>query len=193
MFVWGKRVLLSIFIGLLMVFFGALGASAQDEVWLAGSLEEIKSASPMIGHATMPLSLAKAIVDAVPPKYLKESQEAGFEIPVIAEAVESMKPDDVFDLTIKDIHIVVRKFTKPKPAEPPAPSRLQINNPDLKLPIPLFMTGTAVTLLQYVVKEFKGMDAQLAHLIEQVKMTPPGLLLKGEDRLMNTWLEIFVE
>lgn len=193
MFGWGKKIFLLVCIGLMMGFSGAAGSWAEDEVWLAGSLEEIRSASPMIGHATMPLSLAKAIVDAIPPKYLKETQEAGFEIPIIAEAVESMKPNDVIDLTIHDVHIVIRKFLRPKPAEPPVPSRLQINNPDLKLPIPLFMTGTAVTLLQYVVKDFKGMDAQLTHLIEQVKMTPPGLLLKGEDRLMNTWLEIYVE
>ena len=159
--IWGKRILLFACIALLSLMMGIRQGNTEEEVWLTGSLVEIKSASPLIGFATMPLSLATALVDAVPPKYLKETQEEGFNIPAISQSVKALKPNGVIDMTIKDMHLVIRKFTRPKPATPPAPYRLQINNPNLKLPIPLVLTGTAVTVLQYAVKEFKGMDSQL--------------------------------
>lgn len=193
MFVWNRKNLLLILASLFIVWSGTFSASAEEEIWLSGSLVEIKSASPLIGFATMPLALAKAFVEATPPKYIKETSEEGWDVVAIAKSVEAMKINGVFDKTMNNIQLRIRKFIKPKPETPPAPSRLQINNPTLKLPIPLFMTGAAVSVLQYAIKEFKGMDAQLTKVIEQVKLTPPGMLLKGEDRLMNSWLEIRLE
>lgn len=193
MIVWGIKKVLFLSIGLLIASLGTIYTQADDEIWLAGSLEEIKSASPLIGHATMPMTLARAIVSAVPPKYATETKEAGWDIETIAQAVEAMKVNDVFDLTINNMHLVIHKYIRQKPETPPSPSLLRINNPTLKLPVPLILTSTAITLLQYAVKEFKGMDAQLTILIEQIKKTPPGLILKGEDRLMNSWLEILLE
>jgi hypothetical protein len=194
MIAWSMKSLISTFIALLIISFGSFNAeAAQEEIWLSGSLEEIKAASPIIGQATMPINLLNAIVQAVPQKYLKETKESGFDVPALYKSVEAMAPDEIFDVTINDIHLVIRKFVKHKPDVAQASSRLYIRTQDLSVPIPLILTGPAITLLQYIVKEFKGMDQQLSVLLEEVKKTPPGLLLQGEDRLMNSWLKILLK
>ena len=194
MIAWSMKSLISTFIALLIISFGSFNAEAAlEEIWLSGSLEEIKAASPIIGQATMPINLLNAIVQAVPQKYLKETKESGFDVPALYKSVEAMAPDEIFDVTINDIHLVIRKFVKHKPDVAQASSRLYIRTQDLSVPIPLILTGPAITLLQYIVKEFKGMDQQLSVLLEEVKKTPPGLLLQGEDRLMNSWLKILLK
>ncbi len=161
----------------------------QEEVWLYGSFQEINSASPVIGGATLPLSLGKAIVSAVPAQYLKESADAGFDIPTIANIIESMPAGETFELTKNDFNLVIMK--KKVPIDPEASaSSLVIQNEQLRLPIPLILTGTVVKALQLAFKELRGLDEPLANVINEVKQTPPGTLLKGEDRLMKSWLEI---
>ncbi len=194
MIAWGMKRIITYGIALLIISFASFSSeAAQEEIWLSGSLEEIKAASPIIGYATMPLNLVKAIVQAVPSKYLKETKESGFDVPAIFTAVDAMETNELFDVTINDIHLVIRKFEKEKPDEPLTSSRLYISTQDFSVPIPLIMTGPAITLLQYIVKEFKGMDQQLSMLIEEIKKTSPGLLLQGEDRLMNSWLKILLK
>ncbi len=166
-------------------------AAPKDEIWLAGTFNEVNSASPVIGGATVSLSLAKAIVAAVPPKYLKETKESGFDLVTIAQLVEAMPKDEVFELTKDDYHLQIRKFTKPVNPEEYS-STLMIRNNKFSLPIPLLITGTAVSVLQYALEDFKGMDEPLTQLINQVKQSPPGLILKGEDKLFNSWLEIYL-
>jgi len=166
-------------------------AAVKEEIWLAGTFSEINSASPVIGGATVSLSLAKAIVAAVPPKYLKETKESGFDLVTIAQLVEAMPVDEVFELTKDDYHLKIRKFPKEVPADAYS-STLMIRNNKFSLPIPLLITGPAVCVLHYALEEFKGMDEPLTQVINQVKQTPPGLILKGEDQLFDSWLEIYL-
>ncbi len=164
-------------------------APKQEMVWLYGSFAEINSASPVVGAATMPLTLAKALVDAVPANYVKEANESGFDIPLIVDIVEALPAGEKFELTKNDYHLEIYKVVKTAEFDK-KPTSLVIQNEQLRLPIPLILTGTVVKALQLAFKDLKGLDEELAKLVNQIKETPPGILLKGEDRLMNSWLEI---
>ncbi|RJP24295.1 MAG: hypothetical protein C4527_19150 [Candidatus Omnitrophota bacterium] len=164
-------------------------APTEEQIWLYGSFQEINSASPVIGGATLSLALAKAVVAAIPPKYLVESADAGFDIPIIATIVDSMPVGDTFELTKHDFHLVIVKQSKTVDPAVTA-SSLVIQNEKMRLPIPLLLTGAVVKALQLAFKELDGMDEPLAQLVTEVKKTPPETLLKGEDRLMNSWLVI---
>ncbi|MBD3267673.1 hypothetical protein GF373_13470 [bacterium] len=59
--------------------------------------------------------------------------------------------------------------------------------------VPLSITSMTVKLLQVAFKDLQGMDAQLAAVIGEVKKTPPAVLLKGEDKLMDSMLKISLE
>jgi len=173
--------------------FSPLSYSEEKEtVWLYGKLQEVNSASPMVGEASFPLSLARAVLAAIPPKYLKNSKDAGFDIDTISQVVESMPKGEIFEMTQNDYKIAIHKGVVS--ATPVAkPYSLIIRNENIKLPVPLMITGMAVKVLQMAFKDFAGLDTQLTHVFEEVKNTPPGLLLKGEDKLMNEWLEIRLE
>jgi len=168
-------------------------AWSEELVWLRGTFQEVNSASPVVGMATFPLELTRAVIAATPKKFLKEASEDGFHIEAIFKAVEAMPVNEKFKIVNKDIHLEIEKFVTIQ--ETPASSGLLIiglNSPDrnFNIPVPLALTAAAVPLLQYAMKELKGLEEELGKMLEQVKKTPPGILLKGEDKLMNSWLEI---
>ncbi|MEW6233787.1 MAG: hypothetical protein AB1656_00230 [Candidatus Omnitrophota bacterium] len=172
---------------------GAADAANGDKItWVQIAFDEIKSASPVTGEATAPLSLVKAIVNAIPQKYIDEAKEDGFDIKAIFAAVESMPERETFELTKKDYHLLIRKQTKAV-GELVYPSWLNVKSKDFKVPIPLMITGTAVSVVQFAFSDLKLDSAALDVLVAEVKKTPPGLILKGEDKLMNSWLEIKLE
>lgn len=163
----------------------------KNEVWVHLSFKEIKSVSPVVGEATMPVNLAMKVLEAVPPKSMKECKESGFDLPQISQKIRKLKTGDKFEENSKEFLIKINKTVIPT-AEQPA-SMLVIKNAKFPMKIPLSMTSMAIKLLQSFVKELNGMDAQLTAVLDEVKKTPPSLLLKGEDRLMQDWLEISVE
>ena len=165
-----------------------VAVQGEDIVWLQGTFQEVNSASPVTGSATMPLSLARSIVRSTPQKYLDDVKTGGFDLEAILAALEAMPMDQVFQIKRDDYHLVIHKYSAAAPEA--KPSLLFIRSDSLSIPVPLAITGTAITLLQFAIKDLKGLDQQLATLLEEVKKTPPGLLLKGEDRLMQSWLEI---
>jgi len=170
----------------------AIAADGDKITFVQIAFDEIKSASPVVGEATAPLSLLKAIVNAVPQKYLDDAKGDGFDLKAIYAAVESMPEKETFELTKKDYHLLIRKQTKPA-GEQVYPSWLNVKSKDIKVPIPLLITGTAVSVVQFAFSDLKLDSAALDVLVAEVKKTPPGLILKGEDKLMNSWLEIKLE
>lgn len=170
----------------------AFAASNSPLVWLQVSIEEINSASPIIGSATLPLPLTGAIVNAVPEKIKNDWKEDGFDVEAIFETVNAMRGDDTFALTKNDYHLVIKKFTK-TPISTATPSYFKLKSNKFSLPIPLMITSTAVRVIQLAFRDLKIDNADLARVMEELKSTPPGLLLKGEDKLLDSWLEIRLE
>lgn len=166
---------------------------APDEtVWLHFAFAEINSASPVIGEATFPISLAQKVVAALPPKTVKECQESGFDIPKIAEAVNQLKTGEKYQNKTKEYQLKISKIPLSFPTEAKA-TYLAINNPKFPIKVPLSMTALAVKMLQLYDKDLKDMGPELTKVVEEIQKTPPAVLLKGEDKLMDSWLEISLE
>lgn len=164
----------------------------KQEVWVRIAFEEIDAASPVVGEATFPVPLAKKLIAAIPPKTIKESKEDGFDIPKIAQTVETMEVGGVYKQQSKDYHLKIQKILLPTPKNVTA-NYLCITTAKFPLKVPLSITSMTVKLLQVAFKDLQGMDAQLAAVIGEVKKTPPAVLLKGEDKLMDSMLEISLE
>ncbi len=177
--------------GLLMNVYGQESEEIET-IWIHVFFEEVQSASPVIGHATLPLPLAKAIVDTVPPRTLEESKEEGFDILAIANAVELMPNGEEFEVSKNDYHLRITKKTVKAPPGP-KPNTLRITTDQIKLPVPLGYTGMVVRLLQMTFEDLKGLEEPLANVVEEVKKTPACLLLKGEDKLLHSWMEVRLE
>lgn len=170
----------------------ATGTGAAEIVWVLASFQEVRSASPVVGQATMPLPLALAAVNSVPANVKADSRKDGFDIDIIAQAVAAMPINQTFELTKKDYNLRIRKVRASAQTDV-QPSMLYINNDTVKLPIPLIFTGTAVSALQMAFEELKGMEEPLNAAMEELKRTPPGVLVTGRDTLTEGWLTITLE
>ncbi|MDX9753048.1 MAG: hypothetical protein RBU29_03755 [bacterium] len=164
----------------------------EETIWLHIAFDEINSASPVVGEATFPVQLAHKVIAALPPKTLQECKESGFDIPVIAGLVDQLKVGQHYESTVKEYHLRVTKIARTLPAEPKA-TYLAVNNPKFPIKVPLTMTPVTVKMLQLYYKELKDMEQQLTAVVEEIQQTPPTLLLKGEDKLMDSWLQISLE
>lgn len=167
----------------------AAAARAEGTPWVQAAFEEINAASPMVGSATMPLDLALAMVEATPSKHLRGAAEDGFDIPAIAQKVKGLPAGAAYEVKTLRYRLVLTRFDKP-PQPDASPSRLYIQTSALSVPVPLMLTGAAVSILQYAVEDLQGMDDELARVLEEVKKTPPGMLLEGRDEYMDSWLKI---
>lgn len=177
---------------LLVLFTLSLSVFCEETVWIRGTFEE-KNSSPLIGSATVPLELTKAVVAAIPKQFLEELEYSGFDMPVLLQAVEALPVGDIFELNEDDYHLKIEKYTTNDPQ--PARSNLlliRLDEPDgpTRIPVPLSITSAAIPLLQYALKELKGMEEPLAKVIEEVRKTAPGLVFVGEDQFTDTTLEI---
>lgn len=171
----------------------SLPAFCEETIWLRGTFKEINTSSPVVGEATFPLELTRAVIAATPPKFLEEAMLSGFDIPVLFQSVEAMPVGETFELNKEEYQLRIEKFAVNEPE--PKESRLMLihleePNGTTKIPVPLALTSTAIPLLQLALKELNGMEDQLAKLIEEVRKTTPGLILTGQDKLMYTKLDI---
>ncbi len=166
----------------------------EKTVWLRGTFQEIGSASPVIGHATFTLDLTESIIRATPPKFILEAEKAGFNIEAIHASVQAMPVGETFEIqNNNEFHLQIEKFESLSTNDKPTKLlliRMQSPNGTTRIPVPLALTSTAIPLLQLALEELAGMEAQLGAMLEEVKKTPPGTLLVGEDKLMNSVLEI---
>lgn len=169
---------------------GTLTVSAQQMPWVVASLEEIDLASPVVGAATFPISLARSVMDAVPEKYRQEALESGFDIETIEQAVIKMPYGETFSMTENGYRLVIRKLLVPMEGVEAKPSMLMVENDTINLPIPLTLTDTAIGIVTMQINELKGQEAQLREVIRHLEQTPPGVLLTGADYLTNSWLRI---
>jgi hypothetical protein len=146
-----------------------------------------------VGTATFPLELTRAVIAATPKKFLDEVFDSGFDIPVLFKSVEAMPVGETFEYNNDEYRLRIEKFVVDDP-NPKASNLLLIHmdepNGTTNIPVPLALTSTAIPLLQLAVKELAGMEGQLSKVIEEVRKTKPGILLTGEDKLMNSTLEI---
>ncbi len=180
--------------------FLTLTANSEEIIWLQGSFKEINCASPMIGAATVPMALTQAIVAAVPASYINDVKEDGIDIPLITTLVEAMPPGEKFELKQDDFHLRIVKFKKNVLPDSVA-TKLSIKTKELSIPaIPLFLSKPAVGALKLAMKALsvkiddpEVFGEALNKVVDEVKKTPPGILLKGEDKLMDSWLEIRLE
>lgn len=177
----------------LAIFTIALPAFCEETIWLRGTFKEINTSSPVVGEATFPLELTRAVIAATPPNFLEEAMNSGFDIPVLFQSVEAMPVGETFELNKEEYQLRIEKFAVNDPA--PKESKLMLIHIDepngrTNIPVPLALTSTAIPLLQLALKELKGMEDQLGKLIEEVRKTTPGLLLTGQDKLMYSTLEI---
>lgn len=171
----------------------SIPAFCEETIWLRGTFKEINTSSPVVGEATFPLELTRAVIAATPPKFLEEAMLSGFDIPVLFQSVEAMPVGETFELNKEEYQLRIEKFAVNEPE--PKESRLMLihleeANGTTKIPVPLALTSTAIPLLQLALKELNGMEDQLAKLIEEVRKTSPGLILTGQDKLMYTKLDI---
>ncbi len=166
-------------------------ADNGDVAWLQGTFEEVNSASPVIGKATMPLSLVQSIVEATPNKYLEEAKESGFDISAILLSVEAMQEEDHFELVKGDYRLAIHKYTQP--AQSSNVRYLYVRSENFSVPIPLSVTKVAVSVLQYAFSELDIDKNALSTMIEEIKKTPSGMILDGEDKLMEAWLKVRLE
>lgn len=166
---------------------------SEETVWLRGTFKEVNSASPVVGEATFPLNLTRAVIAATPKKFLDEAMEGGFNISAIFQAVEAMPVGETFELNNDEYILHIEKFAVNEPE--PAESKLLLIHLEetegtTNIPVPLALTSTAIPLLQLALKELKGMEEPLSIMLDEVKKTKPGVLLIGEDKLMKSKLEI---
>lgn len=175
----------------------SLPVRAEEVIWLKGSFKEINCASPMIGAATAPQALVKAIVEAVPSIYIEEVKEDGIDIPLIVTLVEAMPVGEKFELKQDEFQLSIEKFKK-EASPGDVAAKLSIKTKELSIPaIPLFLSTPAVGALKLAMKTLgvkvddpDAFSKALDKVVEEVKNTPPGILLKGEDKLLDSWLEI---
>lgn len=177
----------------LIITCSSLVCFGEETVWLRGTFKEVNSASPVVGEATFPLELTRAVIAATPQKFLDEAFVSGFNIPVLFQSVEAMPVGESFEMKNDDYFLHIEKFAVDEPE--PVSSKLLLIHMEgadgrTNIPVPLALTSTAIPLLQLAVKELEGMEEPLGKMLEEVKKTKPGVLLIGEDKLMKSKLEI---
>lgn len=160
--------------------------------WLTISLEEIDYAKPVIADATIPISLAEALLGALPPTWATEIREEGFQLQNLIAKARLLRTDESFVATTDSYEMTITKRARDvDPSQ--TPSYLVIQSPETRIPFPLMVTSVAVNGLQLLMKEFKGMDAELALFVEELKKTPPGLLYEEYDEMDDSWMKVMLE
>lgn len=168
-------------------------ASANKQnIWVVAYFQEVNSASPIIGVATMPIHLAQTVVEAIPQDVKKDSQTVGFDIDLIRKTVMAMPNDQTFELTENDYNLVIRKFV-PESLPSGNASTLIVNTQDVRIPLPLTLSDAAIGMLQYTFEELRGMDEQLRRVMQELRNVPPGELVVGKDYFSETWMRVRLE
>jgi hypothetical protein len=167
-------------------------ATGSGQPWVHIAFEEINSASPVIGEATLPLSLAMTVVDAVPQKTRDECKEEGFDLKDLRNRTRLLETGTSFSAAQEKYQLTITKIAPPVTSQA-LPSTLLIKTHLFPLKAPLTITNLTVKLLQLAFKDLKGMDEELTLLVEEIKKTPPTTLLTGEDKYLETSLEIGLE
>jgi hypothetical protein len=182
-------------LGLVVVGITTISAAAQQMPWVVASLEEINLASPVVGAATVPLSLARTALAAVPQVYLNDARDSGFDLALIEERVVKMPYDQELEMVENGYHLVIRKILIPVPGEVES-NRLIVQNDTINLPpIPLSesLISTAIYIATLQLEELKGKEPELQQVIRELRRTPPGVILTGVDYLTEGWLRIYLE
>lgn len=184
-----KRLTLSIFsFCIASIIAAAQGAPTPQ---LRVSFEEIKSVSPIISHATMTVSLAKAFVDAMPDKWGAEIKDGGFDLSTIIPLVEALRIDDSIQNESDRYRLSITKKNITPPSD--APGYLIIHSNKVRLPVPLVVTSVAVGAIQLAFQEFKNKQAELRALVEEIKKSPKGMVYDMHDDYDGSWLRLSLE
>lgn len=172
---------------------GTIIAAAQGPPTpqLRVSFEEIRSSSPIVSHATMTVSLAKAFMDAMPDKWDAEIKDSGFDLSTIITLVESLRVDDSIKNESDRYRLSITKKNITPDSE--APGYLIINSNKVRLPVPLLVTSAAVGGIQLVFREFKNKQAELTALVEEIKKSPKGMVYDMHDDYDGSWLRLSLE
>ncbi|MBZ0256152.1 hypothetical protein K8I31_08825 [bacterium] len=172
---------------------GTIFAAAQDSLTpqLRVSFEEISSSSPIVSHATMTVSLAKAFVDAMPDKWNAEIKDSGFDLSTIITLVESLRVDDSIKNESERYRLSITKKNITPPSD--APGYLIIHSNKVRLPVPLVVTSVAVGAIQLAFREFKNKQAELTALVEEIKKSPKGMVYDMHDDYDGSWLRLSLE
>lgn len=182
------------FVSFLSLFLiGQFIAAAQETSTpqLCVSFEEISSASPIVSHATVTVSLAKAFVDAMPAKWNTEIKDSGFDLDAIVTLVESLRMDDSIKNESERYRLNITKKKVVSSSE--APGYLIIHSNKLRLPVPLLVTSAAVGAIQLAFRDFKDKQAELTKLVEEIKKSPKGMLYDQHDDYDGSWLRLSLE
>ena len=155
--------------------------SIGAEPWLQVSVDEIGSASPIKGIAVMPVRLATAAFQAVPPKYQAEALKEGFDLAEISQDLQRLPVGQRISIVSDDITVRVAKFDKDS-GTTTHPSSLVIKIDNTEISCPLLVTGVAIKILTVVFKDLKPVEEQLKAVMFEAKTVPPGRLLWCTDR-----------
>ena len=179
---------------LIVICFSPFIVAAQETSTprLLVSFEEINSASPIVSHATLTVSLAKAFVNAMPENWSAEIKDSGFDLDAITMLVESLRDDDSIQSESGKYRLEVQKKKLPANAND-APGDLVIHSNKLRLPVPLLVTSAAVGAIQLAFRDFKDKQAELTTLVEEIKQSPKGMLYDQHDDYDGSWLRLSLE
>lgn len=166
---------------ILCVFCFSCRLSAEAEPWLQLAVDEIESASPIKALAAMPVRLATAVYNALPPRYHEDAREYGFDVRQIAQDVDRLPVGENTTIVRGTIHLRIAKFEKDEP-NANRPSSLVVKMNDTSISCPLLFTGAAVKALTFLFEDLKPVKEQLGIVIENVKTVPPGRILWCTDQ-----------
>ncbi|MFH1743739.1 MAG: hypothetical protein ABIH23_32440 [bacterium] len=169
-------------LSLVLCFILILGANPIGaEPWLRVSVDEISSASPIKALATMPVRLATAVFQAVPPQYHEDALEEGFDLSAISRTLESLPEGEQTTIVHEDISVRAAKFSK-EDAEARRPSFLVVKLNGTEISCPLLITGTAINILTLMFEELKPVKEELRAVLDEAKTVPPDRLLWCTDQ-----------
>lgn len=186
-----NRSILLCFLLVLAPFSWADPASSSQE-WLQIAFEEINYASPIVANASLTKPLADKFVKAMPPVWLTEIEDEGFNLPGLIQRVETMDKNAFVEAKTDSYHLKISKTDETIDSSD-APSYLVIETQDARIPVPLFVTSLAVNGLMYVVEEFKGMEQELSALVMELRTTPKRLLYEQTDAYDGSWMKVSLE
>lgn len=171
-----------------------LTASAAwcEDGWLSVSFREVNTASPIVANATLPASLANAIVAAVPDKQREDAKEDGFDLEQLAARSQALKAGDRIHEASSRYEMNIVKTPAPD-AGVSSPGYLIVQTDKIRVPVPLSVTSLAVGSIQYLFKDFKDKGAELTTLIEELRKMPTGMIYSHYDQYDNSYLKLSLE